>query len=172
MSLFNILSGTPLWVWILLFFLITRGIVALNDREMEINRLFLLPLIFLFWGGSDVINELVFPRWGVLSMLAGLMIGATIGWSLWSATPRLRIKEGTDLIIRPGTPLTLIFILIAFVIKFTLIVFLNVEPDLKYAFGFNLLFGILSGLTDGVFWGGTLNLYITFRKNLNKPLHH
>ncbi len=100
-------------------------------------------------------------------MLAGLMIGFGVGWLLWRATPRLKIKEGTDLIIRHGTPLTLIFILIAFVIKFILIVFLNIEPDLKYVFDFNLLFGLLSGFTDGVFWGGTLNLYIAFRKNRN-----
>ncbi len=167
MSLFNILTGTPLWVWILLIFLITMGIGALKDREMGVNRLFLLPLIFLFLGGSDVINELAFPRWGAISMLAGLMIGVGVGWLLWRAAPRLKIKEGTDLIIRPGTPLPLIFILITFVIKFTLIVFLKVEPDLKYAFDFNLLFGLLSGFTGGVFWGGTLNLYITFRKNPN-----
>ncbi|UTO28753.1 hypothetical protein [Bartonella harrusi] len=48
-----------------------------------------------------------------------------------------------------------------------LIVFLNVEHDLKYAFDFKLLFGFLSGFTGGVLWGGTLNLYITFRKNPN-----
>lgn len=172
MLFFNILTGTPIWVWILLIFLIARGINALSDREMEVKRLFLLPLIFLLLGGSDVINKLAFPSWGASSMLAGLMIGFSIGWLLWRVTPRLKIKEGTDLIIRPGTPLTLIFILISFVVKFALIVFLNVKPDLKYDFDFNLLFGLLSGVTDGVLWGGTLNLYITFRKNLNKPLHH
>ncbi|WP_246257343.1 hypothetical protein [Bartonella gabonensis] len=139
----------------------------MKDREIGVSRLFLLPLIFLFLGGSDVINKLVFPRWGAFSMLAGLIIGVGVGWLLWRATPRLKIKEGTDLIIRPGTPLTLIFILIAFVIKFTLIVFLKVEPDLKYAFNFNLLFGLLNGFTAGVFWGSTLNLYRTFRKNPN-----
>lgn len=100
------------------------------------------------------------------------MIGVGVGWLLWRATPRLKIKEGTDLIIRPGTPLTLIFILIAFVIKFTLIVFLHVKPDLKHAFDFNLLFGLLNGFTAGVFWGGTLNLYRAFRKNLNESLYH
>lgn len=167
MSLFNILTGTPLWVWGLLIFLIALGINALKDREMGVIRLFLLPLIFLFLGGSDVINKLAFPLWGAISMLAGLMIGIGVGWLLWRTTPRLKIKEGTDLIIRPGTPLTLIFILIAFVIKFTLIVFLSVKPDLKHAFDFNLLFGLLNGFTDGVFWGGTLNLYRAFRKNPN-----
>lgn len=48
MSLFNILTGTPLWVWILLIFLIAWGIIALKDREMGVYRLFLLPLVFLF----------------------------------------------------------------------------------------------------------------------------
>ncbi|WP_244427611.1 hypothetical protein [Bartonella queenslandensis] len=49
MSLFNILTGTPLWAWILLIFLIARGIIALKDRETKVYRLFLLPLVFLFW---------------------------------------------------------------------------------------------------------------------------
>ncbi len=164
MSLLTILTGTPVWVWILLVFLIARGINALNDREMEVKRLFLLPLIFLFWGGSGVINELAFPHWGMVSMLAGLLIGGSVGWLLWRSGPRLKIKEGTDLIIRPGTPLTLIFIIVAFATKFALIFFLNVEPDLKYAFNFNLMFGLLSGIIDGVFWGGTLNLYFTPRQ--------
>ncbi|EJF78237.1 hypothetical protein [Bartonella birtlesii] len=167
MSLSNIMTGTPKWAWILLIFLIVRGIIALKDREVKVYRLFLLPLVFLFLGVSDVIKELAFPVWGAIAMFGGLMIGVGVGWLLWHAIPRLKIKQGTDLIILPGTPLTLTFILIAFVIKFILIVFLKVEPDLKYAFDFNLLFGLLSGLTDGVFWGGTLNLYITFRKNPN-----
>jgi len=111
-----------------------------------------------------VINELAFPHWGMVSMLAGLLIGGSVGWLLWRSGPRLRIKEGTDLIIRPGTPLTLIFIIVAFATKFALIFFLNVEPDLKYAFNFNLMFGLLSGIIDGVFWGGTLNLYFTPRQ--------
>lgn len=161
MPLLNILTGTPIWVWILLIFLIARGINALNDREMDVKRLFLLPLIFLFWAGSSVINELAFLRYGLVSMLVGLCIGGSVGWLLWRTGPRLKFKEGTDLIIRPGTPLTLIFILIAFVTKFTLIFFLNVEPALKYSFDFQLIFGLLSGIIDGVFWGGTLNLYLT-----------
>ncbi|WP_240783034.1 hypothetical protein [Escherichia sp. E2562] len=97
-------------------------------------------------------------------MLAGLIIGGSVGWLLWRTTPRLKIKEGTNLIIRPGTPLTLIFIIIAFATKFTLIFFLNVEPDLKNVLNFNLVFGLLTGIIDGVFFGGTLNLYMTFRK--------
>ena len=164
MSLLNILAGTPVWVWILFVFLIARGVNALKDREMDVKRLFLLPLIFLFWGGSGVINELAFPHWGLASMLTGLIVGGGVGWLLWRTTPRLKIKEGTDLIIRPGTPLTLVFIVIAFVTKFFLILFLNVVPGLKYNFDFNILFGLLSGVIDGVFWGGTLNLYLTSRQ--------
>jgi len=168
MSLVNILTGTPVWVWILFVFLIARGANALSDREMEVKRLFLLPLVFLFWGGSGVINDLDFPHWGLVSMVVGLIIGCGVGWSLWRSGPRLKIKEGTDLIVRPGTPLTLIFIVIAFITKFTLIVFLNVEPGLRSSFDFNLVFGLLSGVIDGVFWGGTLNLYLTFRQNQNQ----
>jgi teichoic acid transport system permease protein len=43
----NIIVGTPIWVWILFSVLIVNGISALNDREMEIQHLFVMPLFFL-----------------------------------------------------------------------------------------------------------------------------
>ncbi len=86
---------------------------------------------------------------------------AGVGWVLWSTGPRLKVKEGTDLIIRPRSPLTLIFIIIAFATKFTLVVFRKVDPILKDALNFNLVFGLLTGIICGVFWGGMLNLSLT-----------
>lgn len=169
MLVVGILKGTPLWVWILFVFLILRGIKALNDREMEVNRLFLLPLVFFFWGGTEVVNELLFPQWGMAAMGLGLLVGSLIGWMLWRNTPRLKFIKGTTLIIRPGTSLTLIFIVITFVIKFVMIVCLNMSPDFRPSFFFNLMFGALSGLIDGIFWGGTLNLYFSKREYIKKP---
>ncbi|WP_338049386.1 DUF6622 family protein [Photorhabdus heterorhabditis] len=57
MSLTTIIKDTPIWVWILFAFLIRRGISALYDREMRIDRLFLLPIVFLVWGIYNVIYE-------------------------------------------------------------------------------------------------------------------
>ncbi|WP_338861107.1 DUF6622 family protein [Xenorhabdus griffiniae] len=57
MSILAIIKGTPIWVWILFVFLIKRGINALYDREMRIDRLFFMPVLFLIWAIYSVLNE-------------------------------------------------------------------------------------------------------------------
>lgn len=164
MLLLNIITETPIWVWILFVFLVTTGINGLSDREINVNYLFIMPLFFLIWGGINVIYDLAFPYRGLAAMLVGLMAGYATGWWLWRGGPQLKSKDGTNLIILPGTPWLIVFVVITFIIKYILILFLNIEPDLSFSLSFNLLFGVLNGLISGVLWGHTLNLYFTYRK--------
>ncbi|MDC9620817.1 hypothetical protein PSI22_04030 [Xenorhabdus sp. XENO-7] len=163
----TIIKDTPIWVWILLVFLIIRGIKALSNREMSIGRIFLLPTVFLVWGIHSVLTETYFSNLSLVMMGIGLIFGTTIGWILWRSQPRLRKKTNSNLIIRPGTPLTLIVIMITFVSKFIMTALLSIYPILLHSLHYNLLFGLLSGLLDGIFWGGTLNLFISWCKNKN-----
>ena len=164
MFILNVVTETPLWVWILFAFLITIGINALRDREMNIRGLFIMPLFFLLWGGISVIDELAFLFWGLVAMSVGLLLGYGTGWSLSRGGRQLKSKEGSHLIIWPGTPWVIIFVIITFITKYTLNVFLNIEPELKFSLWFNIVFGVLSGLISGVLWGRTLNLYFTYRQ--------
>ncbi|WP_074373285.1 DUF6622 family protein [Vibrio spartinae] len=170
MTVLSILEGTPMWVWILFVFLLLRGVIALHDREMEIKRLFLLPVVFLFWGGAGVVNELHFPNIGLVCSAIGLLSGGAVGWMLWRRTPRLKFITGTALVIRPGTTLTLIFILIAFLTKFVLTACLSIFPEYSLSLNFNLIYGFLCGVIDGVFWGGTLNLYFSRREYIERTV--
>lgn len=164
MLLLNILAETPLWVWILFSFLVLIGVNALSDREMNLRGLFIMPLFFLLWGGITVIEELAFLFWGLAAMSVGLLLGYGAGWSLSRGGRQLKSKEGSHLIIWPGTPWVIIFVIITFITKYTLNVFLNIEPELKFSLWFNIYFGVLSGLISGVLWGRTLNLYFTYRQ--------
>ncbi len=110
MSGAQFIKDAPVWVWILLVFLIQRGINALSDREMRIERLFLLPLLFLVWGVYSVIHETANPSMALAVMLVGLIIGMAAGWGLWRSQPRLRNGAKSGFIIRSGTPLTLALI--------------------------------------------------------------
>ncbi|WP_279503578.1 hypothetical protein [Aeromonas veronii] len=71
MLILNVVTETPLWVWILFSFLVGIGINALRDREMSIRGLFIMPLFFLLWGGISVIDELTFLYWGLVAMSVG-----------------------------------------------------------------------------------------------------
>ena len=108
MTIFTILSHTPLWVWILFAFLIMRGYAALSEREMNISQLFILPLLFLIWGVWGLKEEFNFNVASLVGMFSGLALGIVAGWRLWKYQPRLKNKPHSDRIIRAGTPLTLI----------------------------------------------------------------
>lgn len=160
MDMAHFLSETPVWVWIMLAFLLCRGFAALYDREMAIGRLFLLPILFLIWGGYGVITETERAGVSLTMMIAGLFAGTALGYRLWHSQPPLRNTDNPGMIIRAGTPLTLGLIVIAFSLKFTLTSALYLQPGLRSTANFCMLFGGVTGLVDGIFWGGTLRLYI------------
>lgn len=164
MTIFGIISHTPFWVWILFIFLILRGYAALSAREMNISQLFILPLLFLIWGVWGLKEEFNFNVASLMGMSIGLAFGTLAGWQLWKNQPRLKNKPYSEKIIRAGTPLTLIFIIIAFASKYCLLVWLSLHPETHHATQFSALFGVMTGLVDGVFWGGTLNLFFAWRK--------
>ncbi|MGE6982916.1 DUF6622 family protein [Kluyvera intermedia] len=161
------LRGTPVWVWILLAFLIRRGFAALYDREMKIGRLFFLPILFLVWGAYGVIVETELTGISLTMMAIGLLTGTALGFTLWRSLPPLKNSDNPGMIIRAGTPLTLALIVIAFCAKFILTSTLYLHPALSSSAGFTMLFGYVTGLIDGVFWGGTLRLFIPWYRNNN-----
>lgn len=158
MALF--LRGTLVWVWILLAFLLRRGFAALNDREMAIGRLFFLPVLFLVWGVYGGITETQLAGVSLTMMAAGLLVGTAFGYRLWRSQPQRRNSDNPGMIIRAGTPLTLGLIVITFCIKFMLTSAIYLQPVLRSNASFCMLFGGATGLVDGVFWGGTLRLFL------------
>ena len=148
MDIADFLRNTPVWVWILLAFLLRRGFAALYDREMTTGRFFFLPILFLVWGAYGVITE------------TGLLAGTALGYRLWRSQPPLRNSDNPGMIIRAGTPLTLGLIVITFCMKFILVSVIDLHPGLRSSAIFCMLFGGVTGLVDGVFWGGTLRLFI------------
>lgn len=164
MLILNVVTETPLWVWILFFFLVGIGINALRDREISIRGLFIMPLFFLLWGGISVIDELTFSYWGLVAMSVGGLLGYGTGWWLSSSGLQLKRKEGINLIIWPGSRWLIVFVIITFITKYTLNVILSIEPELMSSWRFNVIFGVLSGFISGLLWGRTLNLYLTYRQ--------
>lgn len=103
-----------------------------------------------------------------LTMMAiGLLTGTALGFTLWRSLPPLKNSDNPGMIIRAGTPLTLALIVIAFCAKFILTSTLYLHPVLSSSAGFTMLFGYVTGLIDGVFWGGTLRLFIPWYRNNN-----
>ena len=84
-----VLENTPVWVWVLLAFLIYRGIVALNPRAVDPRRALVLPIVFLVWAIVDFVvsqrrdraMHVVYPA----GSLVGDVIAVATGVAVWVA---------------------------------------------------------------------------------------
>jgi hypothetical protein len=57
MSFDTILSGTPVWVWALLAFLVSRGMKALKGGTVPLSKLAIVPAVFAGWGILHLLRE-------------------------------------------------------------------------------------------------------------------
>ena len=77
-----LLSHTPIWVWALLLFLVTRGITALKPQPTTLATLAIVPTLFTVWGLWSISHRYggawqVWAQW-----LVGIAAGAALGWML------------------------------------------------------------------------------------------
>ncbi|WP_339715320.1 DUF6622 family protein [uncultured Sneathiella sp.] len=153
MSIMDIIIYTPVWVWPLFAFLVLSGITALRPRKARPARTLLLPVLFFVWGLYAIFLKL--PGWPIALgvFVVGLALGFGVGWLLASRYPAATYDHEAKRILRPGTPLTLILIMIAFITKYVLSVVIATNPQLSAAIGFSVFYGITSGLISGAFWG-------------------
>ena len=153
----DLLHRTPLWVWALFAVLLYRGIRALRPRRMSVARTFLLPILFLAWVLVSIHSEVTDLQSAYEAFAAGAAVGGVIGWVLWLRAGRATYYPDTRMIERPGSAITLVLLVLAFVSKFALMAMLAQDHGLAANAAFSAAFGGLSGWVDGMFWGGTLS---------------
>ncbi len=156
MSLISILSHTPVWVWFLFLFLVSRGVKALKPRKISPQRMLMLPLIFFVWAIYSIFVELKEWHFAFIAFTLCLILGIVFGSLLAQQQPRAWLDNSTKLIYRPGSPLPLILVCISFLLKYMLSVILAHRPDYASTPSFCTLYGAVSGIVDGIFWGATL----------------
>ena len=164
MTIIEILKGTPFWVWLVLVFLLKRGIASLQDREVRLNRMFVLPLIFLVWGFHSIVSNPNHLETSILMMLFGLLIGCSVGWRLWKNQEPLRYNIEKTMIISPGSYLPLFLSCSAFFIKFILGVTFAFHSEFNNSLDYLMIYAFLTGFIDGLFWGRLFHLMQSFKK--------
>lgn len=158
MFVITILSHTPIWVWVLLAFLISRGIMALRPREVSPSRILIIPVVFLVWGLTGMVGAD-----GLATKLAlfagGLLVGLAGGRALASLLPAPRWSRATGLLAMPGSPIALIVIGVAFATKYVGTVALALNPDVTVHAEIASAMAAAGGLFAGLFWGRTLGQF-------------
>jgi Family of unknown function (DUF6622) len=155
MPILIMIKSTPLWVWLLLAFLIYRGVKSLSPRAVAPWRMFLLPVIFFAWAFMGILTEVRDPSIALTVFIAALAAGGALGWHLARRQPATTFDPANGLVHRPGSATPLVLICIGFITKYALSVVLARRPELGGMSGFCSLYGAVSGLVDGAFWGIT-----------------
>ncbi len=153
----EVISGTPFYVWILLIFLLKRGLNSAKDGEVSFPKMFIVPLIFMVWGLEKLFTGFSYLNIAMIFYIIFMCFGLLISYFLYSRYRKLYIKDNS--LYKTGTYLPLIFVIVNFFVKYLLGVALSINPSLYGTLYFSTLYSLLCGFSVGLFIGGILQAY-------------
>lgn len=157
------LSHTPLWVWALLVFLITRGISAMKPGETSLGRLAIVPALFTVWGLWSI-NARYGTSWEAWAQwLAGIGAGMGLGWMLLRRST-LTFNQATGKLWRSADYSLLPLLLVTFLVKYGFESALAMSPALAGDVGFRAAYLLLSGGFTGIFIGKYCRYLVAWRR--------
>ncbi len=145
----SILSGTPVWVFVLFAYLAWQGWQRLSPRVTTLRRVAVMPVIFIAWGLIGLVTrpvaaETVATIWSAAATAGGILGALT--------SPRsLEFDRTRGLVRRPGSILPLLRNLSIFGAHYGLNVAMAMRPDARMdLIGWDIA---VSGLSAGYFLG-------------------
>ena len=150
----QILSNTPVWVWVLLAFLVQRGVQASRDREVNLRTLLILPLMMLGLSLNSLAQHYSLTSWPVM------LWGGTMLLTGWVVAQRMRPEQmeriSADQFRLQGSWMPLVLMMAIFVGKYVESVALAIVPALgqqtAYVAVSSLFFGVLNGVFFARVW--------------------
>jgi putative effector of murein hydrolase LrgA (UPF0299 family) len=156
---YQILTHTPLWVFVLLAYLVWQGIKAMQPRNVPIWRALIVPVVFIVWGISRIGFGHQDSVWPLVAWIAAALVLLPLG----VLTPRpFEVDHATGQIIRPGSAFALVRNLIVFFLQYAVGVISAIDASDR---AFAIIAGrTISGATAGYFIGSTIALLIAYRR--------
>lgn len=150
----QLISHTPIWIWVLLAFLITRGVAAMKPGKTSLSALAVVPVLFTAWGLWSIIHRYdgSWDVWG--EWLLGIVVGMGAGWMLLRHV-KLSINTPTGTLCRSADYSLLPLLLVTFAVKYGFESALAVSPALGL---------VLSGGFTGIFIGRYLRYLVAWRR--------
>ena len=150
--LIGVVTRTPVWVWVLFIFLISRGLKARRPATVTLERLAIIPGIFLIW---DIYDLVIYRQLSVATIalwMAGILAGAATGYVLIKPTAINRAAAPRS-IFRQADYTALPFMMLAFGVKYVLGVMSAVSPQTMQQPAMSALAIVSGGVFAGVFLG-------------------
>lgn len=116
-AIWETLTHTPWWVYLLLIYLLKIGIDATKAKVVPLKKLIILPAIFLILSLNNLITGVRHDVITLGTYLISLLFGAWVGWLLVRKLA-LQFDKKKGLIRLPGSWVTLVLIVIIFSTKY------------------------------------------------------
>jgi len=158
----QVVLHTPWWVWALLVFLVSRGVVMSRPATVALPRLLIVPSIFLVLGLSRLTAQYPIDAATTGCWAATLAAGAAIGAALLRHV-RIRVGDKPNIIMRPGDLSVLPIMIAAFLTRYVYAVMAATHPQRLAEPGFMFSDIGLSGLVTGLFIGKMLAYLAKYR---------
>ncbi|WP_315903932.1 hypothetical protein [Serratia fonticola] len=86
---YAVVTKTPVWVYVLFIFLLMRGIKARKPATVSLEKLAIVPAIFLLWDIYDLVAHHQLTVSSLLMWCSGLVMARllAIGWSTRRKSP-------------------------------------------------------------------------------------
>lgn len=150
--LMQILTHTPLYVWLILAVLIYRGIVASRTREVAVRQLFIIPVVMLALSLQDIGGKFGFAWIPLSSWACGAALVTLLFWKYGVPGIAPGTAPGTVRVLGSRVPLAMMMAI--FFTKYALAVTLAMAPQLSQDLRFSVAVCTLLGLFSGYFLGG------------------
>lgn len=165
----QILTHTPIWVWLLLAALCALGWNQTRTRNLSLKRILILPLVMLALSISSLSNSFgahlaVLTNWFLSMMCTALFVR-----SLHLPAGHTYDAQGR-LFTVPGSLIPLLMILGIFVTKYVVAVIIAMQASLAHQNWFALSCAALFGMMNGVFFGRTLRLIRLYQASRNEMI--
>jgi len=148
----EIITRTPIWVFVLFFVLIIIGLLQLKDRNISLQRVAILPVMMVFLSFYGVISVFGLNIKTSLLWLIGLIIATLLNLSLNLPRNSIYDKELKTFFIK-GSSIPFILIMIIFFIKYFVGVIVSrqlpILNEIYFIYGISFIYGILSGFFLG-----------------------
>lgn len=146
------LQHTPWWVYVLFFYLLSRGLAARKPAEVSLQKLAIIPVLLTVWSLAELVRLYGLTASAVSIWLAGLVVGVALGWLLLRGLA-ITVDAQTGVIHRPADYTLLPLVLATFAVKYAFGAIAATSPALLQEPMFRLADLGLSGLFSGLFVG-------------------
>lgn len=155
----QIAGNTPLYVWAILAFLVSRGVAASRTRTASLRSLIIIPAVMTVLALLQV-GRFAAPGLPCLAWLGAVAVGVLLAWRGDGA---VAVDRAAGTVTQAGSWLPLVLMLTVFGVRYAVAVVGAVQPALADGTAFALGVAVLLGLCNGLLAGRVLRCLPAWR---------